>query len=290
MIINADILDWAASYDGLLFHALLQNDPADVIFPENHQPVAVLCSAIGLALIIHDIAMLDCRKAGGLIEARISVPECAVYFNQRIDRWNVKVVAISAQSVLLLISDAHAIEDGSEFLLKSVVCFTRATSSDLIGGQIRMALARFFGRELAPVGLANLLFSLWSMCTTIHPIFCAGVRFTMLHVDFCSPKDLHDQTRSTIKQIRDLPTIHAILVHLHNPWFERVSHLRGFFTSTLTRAKLTAPRFLMAIERRCHKGLAAIDACRRCIVTWHIPLSYQQFRITRYSIEQVEIQ
>lgn len=172
MIIHADILEWAASYDG----PLLQCNAADVVLPKDQQGIAVLSGAVGFTPIVCKVAMLNSRKLVGLIKARIGMPERAMHFDQRIDRRNMKIIAVSTQSVLPLIHDTHVVEDGSELLFKSVMCFTSPTSGDLLGGQLRMALTSLIGCELTTIGLAHLLSRLGCMRAAMHAVFAANVR------------------------------------------------------------------------------------------------------------------
>lgn len=175
-IIHADVLKWAATYDGPKFHALLKGDAINVVLPEHQELIPMLDGTIQLAPIVCDVAVLDGREVIDLIPARIGMPERAMNFDQSMDGREVKVIAVATQPILLLISNAHAVKDSGELLFKSIVCFARTTGGNLIGGQVSMALARSVGRELAEIGRADFLSGFWRMRATVHAVLGANVR------------------------------------------------------------------------------------------------------------------
>lgn len=176
MIIQADVIEWSRTYTGPKFHTLLQGNAINIMLPKYQKLIAVLGSTIELALVVRNVAVLNGRELIGLIEARIGMPERTVNLDQCIDRWGVEIIAIPAQPVLLLISNPHAIEDGGEFLFKSIVCFASATSRDLISGEFSMALAGPIARKLAAIGGADLLSRFWRVCAAMHTVLDADVR------------------------------------------------------------------------------------------------------------------
>lgn len=182
-IIHADVLTWAATYDGPKFHAMLTDplgdlsklDAIDVVLPEDQELMPMLDSTIQLAPIVCDVAVLDGREVIDLIPAWIGMPERAMNFDQSMDGWKVKIIAVAAQPILLLIGNAHAVKDSGELLFKSIVCFARTTGSNLIGSQFSMALARSIGRELAEIGCADLLSGFWRMCAAVHAVLRSNI-------------------------------------------------------------------------------------------------------------------
>lgn len=226
----------------------LDSNQADVMFPEYEKLKAMLNSTIKFALVVRNVAVLDSRARAALVKARIGMPERTVNLNQRIDRREVKIIAKAAQSVLLLVGNAHAIEDGGEFLLESVVRFAGATSRDLIGSQFSMALARFIARKLAAIGGADLLYGFWGMRATVHAVFNTVMSLARAHIDMSGSKQLYYPSGRATKGGCNLPAIHPILVHRNDAGLVCIAHLCIMFPSTLTRAKLSAPGFFMALE------------------------------------------
>jgi hypothetical protein len=86
----------------------------------------MLDSTFQFARIVRSVAVLNSRELTRLVKARIGMPERAVNFDQGMYSRDVKVVAIAAQPVLLLVRNAQAIEDCGELLLKSVARFASA--------------------------------------------------------------------------------------------------------------------------------------------------------------------
>ncbi len=179
MIIQSDILEWAATYSGEPFHALLQSrlnsiwGNMDIVLPKDEKIISIIGRPIRFFMVICNVTLLNSRKIIGIIEARIGVPERSVNLNQGIAFWQVKVINKAPKPILLNVIDAQCLQDGGEGRLQSIIRFACSAFGYLLRCQGGVISSRFFAGELAAACLSHLLYCFWGMGSAIHAILSA---------------------------------------------------------------------------------------------------------------------